>query len=78
MSESRLSEKAKENLRRKRNTREKGNRLIKMRPNEKGVLGFNPEQIDLVETKVWNLDTGKWQIRLVNLESISKEERDLK
>ncbi|MGC2570399.1 MAG: hypothetical protein WA364_02725 [Candidatus Nitrosopolaris sp.] len=72
MSKARLSEKAKKNL--KRNTREKGNRFIKMQPNEK--LEFNPEKIGLVK-EVYNLDTGKSETVLLDLESIRKVERAL-
>jgi hypothetical protein len=68
-----FSQKAKKNL--KRIAREKGDKSIKMRPNEK--IEFNPEQIGLVETECYDLDTGKSKTILLDLESIRKTEREL-
>jgi hypothetical protein len=53
MSKARLSKKAKKSL--KRNGREKRDKLIKMQPNKKRVLEFNPEKIGLVETTYRNV-----------------------
>jgi hypothetical protein len=62
--------KTKENSKRNAALREKGHKLIKKHPSEKRVLESNP---DLVETKVWDIDTGKSETILVN----RKVEREL-
>jgi hypothetical protein len=44
-----LSQKAKENLKRNSDVREKGNKFIKIQPSENKVLEFDPEKIEPVE-----------------------------
>ncbi len=44
-----LSEKAKENLRRNAEIRQKNNKFIKIQPTEKKILRFNPEKIEQKE-----------------------------
>jgi len=44
-----LSPKAQENLKRNAELRDKDNKFIKIQPNEKRVLEFNPEKIEQVE-----------------------------
>jgi hypothetical protein len=46
-----LSAKAQENLKRNAELREKENKFIKLEPNEKRVLEFNPEKIEPVEAE---------------------------
>jgi hypothetical protein len=46
-----LSPKAKENLQRNSELREKNNKFIKLQPSEKKVYQFNPEKIEQVEAE---------------------------
>src|SRR5215204_6541077 len=46
-----LSPKAKENLQRNAELRQKDNRFIKLQPSEKRVIQFNPEKIEQVEAE---------------------------
>lgn len=46
-----LSQKAKENLQRNAELREKDNKFIKIQSSEKRVLQFNPEKIEQVEAE---------------------------
>ena len=45
-----LSPKAKENLQRNAELRQKDNKFVKLQPSEKKVYQFNPEKIEQVET----------------------------
>ena len=46
-----LSPKAKENLQRNAELKEKNNKFIKLQPSEKKVYQFNPEKIEQVEAE---------------------------
>lgn len=69
-----FSQNARESSKRNAALGQMGHKCMKMQPREKGVL--DPEQIGLVPIKVWNIDTGKSEIRLINLESVRKAERE--
>ena len=46
-----LSSKAKENLQRNAESRQKDNKFVKIEPSEKKILQFNPEKIEQVEAE---------------------------
>jgi len=46
-----LSPKAKENLQRNAELRQKDNKFIKLQPSEKKVYQFNPEKIEQIEAE---------------------------
>jgi hypothetical protein len=56
-----LSPKAKENLQRNAELRQKDSKFIKLQPGEKKVLQFNPESIEQVEAEFNGKKTQRYQ-----------------
>ncbi len=57
----RLSPKAKQNLQRNAELRQKDSKFIKLQPGEKKVLQFNPENIEQVEAEFNGKKTQRYQ-----------------
>ena len=61
MAEENLSPKAKENLQRNAESRQKDGKFIKLQPGEKRVLQFNPENIEQIEAEFNGKKTPRYQ-----------------
>jgi hypothetical protein len=70
-----LSPKARENLKRNAELREKDNKFIKLEPNEKRVLEFNPEKIEQVEAEFNGKKSQRYRYVVTDPNSGSKQEK---
>jgi hypothetical protein len=61
MAKENLSPKAKENLQRNAESRQKDSKFIKLQPGEKRVLQFNPENIEQIEAEFNGEKTLRYQ-----------------
>src|ERR687888_539331 len=69
-----LSPKAKENLQRNVQLRQKDSKFIKLQPGEKRVLQFNPEKIEQIEAEFNGRKTQRYQYTVVDPNSNSSQE----
>ena len=72
-----LSPKAKENLRKNAELRQKNSKFIKLQPGEKTVLEFNPEKIEQTEAEFNGRKTQRYQYTVTEPNSDSNQERYL-
>lgn len=72
-----LSLKAKENLKRNAELREKDNKFIKLQPSEKRVLEFNPEKIEQVEAEFSGKKTQRYRYTVTDPNNDNKQEKCL-
>jgi hypothetical protein len=72
-----LTQKAKENLKRNAELREKDNKFIKLQPSEKRVLEFNPEQIEQVEAEFNGKKTQRYRYTVTDPNNGNKQEKYL-
>jgi hypothetical protein len=72
-----LSQKAKENLKRNAEVREKGNKFIKIQPSEKKALEFNPEKIDPVEVEYDGKKTQRYRYTVTDPNDVTNQEKCL-
>jgi hypothetical protein len=72
-----LSPKAKENLKRNAELREKDNKFIKLQPSEKRVLEFNPEKIEPVEKEFNGKKAQSYRYTVTDPNNGSKQEKYL-
>jgi hypothetical protein len=72
-----LSPKAKENLRKNAELRQKNSKFIKLQPGEKTVLQFNPEKIEQTEAEFNGRKTQRYQYMITELNSGSNQEKYL-
>ncbi|MGB6591745.1 MAG: hypothetical protein WBE68_09595 [Candidatus Nitrosopolaris sp.] len=72
-----LSPKAKENLKRNAELRDKDSRFIKIQPSEKRVLEFNPEQIEQVEAEFSGKKTQRYRYTVTDPNNDNKQEKCL-
>jgi hypothetical protein len=70
-----LTQKAKENLKRNAELREKDNKFIKLEPSEKRVLEFDPEQIEQVEAEFNGKKSQRYRYAVTDPNSGSKQEK---
>jgi hypothetical protein len=72
-----LSPKAKENLKRNAELRDKDNKFIKMQPSEKRLLEFNPEQIEQVEAEFNGKKTQRYRYTVTDPNNDDKKAKYL-
>jgi len=72
-----LTEKAKENLKRNAELRNKDNKFIKIQPSEKPVLEFNPEKIEQVEREFNGKKSQGYRYTVIDPNNGSKQEKYL-
>jgi hypothetical protein len=71
--ETTLSPKAKENLQKNAELRQKDNKFIKLQPSEKRVLQFNPEKIEQVEAEFNGKKTMRYRYTVTEPDNKSQE-----
>jgi hypothetical protein len=72
-----LSLKAKENLKRNAELREKDNKFLKLQPSEKRVLEFNPEKIEQVEAEFNGKKSQRYRYAVTDPNNGNKQEKFL-
>jgi hypothetical protein len=72
-----LSPKAKENLQRNAELRQKDSKFIKLQPGEKRVLQFNPEKIEQTEAEFNGRKTPRYQYAVRDPNSGTNQEKYL-
>src|SRR5215208_4045354 len=72
-----LSPKAKENLQRNAELREKDNKFIKLQPSEKKVYQFNPEKIEQVEAEFNGKKSQRYRYAVTDPNDSSNQEKYL-
>ena len=72
-----LSPKAKENLQRNAELREKDNKFIKLQPSEKKVYQFNPEKIEQVEAEFNGKKSQRYRYTVTDPGNDSNQEKYL-
>jgi hypothetical protein len=77
MSRIELSQKAKENLQRNVEVREKGNKFIKIQPSEKKALEFDPEKIEQVEAEFNGKKSQRYRYTVTDPNDASNQEKYL-
>jgi hypothetical protein len=77
MATTELSPKAKENLQRNAELREKDNKFIKLQPSEKKVYQFNPEKIEQVEAEFNGKKSQRYRYIVIDPNNGSNQERYL-
>jgi hypothetical protein len=77
MTTTELSLKAKENLRKNAELRQKNSKYIKLQPGEKIVLQFNPEKIEQIEAEFNGRKTQRYQYTVTEPNSGSNQEKYL-
>ena len=68
-----LSPKAKENLRKNAELRQKNSKFIKIQPGEKTVLQFNPEKMEQTEAVFNGKKTQRYQYTVIDPDNESQE-----
>jgi hypothetical protein len=71
--ETTLSPKAKENLQKNAELRQKDNKFIKLQPSEKRILQFNPEKIEQVEAEFNGKKTTRYRYMVTEPNNEGKE-----
>jgi hypothetical protein len=71
--ETTLSPKAKENLQKNAELRQKDNKFIKLQPSEKRILQFNPEKIEQVEAEFNGKKTMRYRYMVTEPNNESQE-----
>jgi hypothetical protein len=69
-----LSPKAKENLQRNAQLRQKDSKFIKLQPGEKRILQFDPEKIEQIEAEFNGRKTQRYQYTVTEPNSSSNQE----
>jgi hypothetical protein len=77
MATTELSQKAKKNLQRNAELREKNSKYIKLQSSEKTVLQFNPEKIEQIEAEFNGKKTQRYQYTVTEPNSGSNQEKYL-
>lgn len=72
-----LSDKAKENLARNAESRQKDSKFIKLQPNEKRVYKFNPEMIEQVETEFNGKKSLRYRYTVIDSSNGTNQQRYL-
>src|SRR6478736_182905 len=72
-----LSPKAKENLQRNAELRQKDSKFVKIQPGEKRVLEFNPEKIEQMEAEFNGKKTQRYQYAVTEPSSGNNQEKYL-
>jgi hypothetical protein len=72
-----LSERAKQNLKRNAETREKANKFIKIQPSEKKALQFDPEKIEQVEREFDGKKTQRYRYTVTDPNDPTNQEKYL-
>jgi hypothetical protein len=68
-----LSPKAKENLQRNAELRQKDNKFIKIEPSDKRILQFNPENIEQVEAEFNGKKSQRYRYAVIDPNSSNQE-----
>jgi hypothetical protein len=72
-----LSPKAKENLQRNAELRQKDNKFVKIEPSEKKILQFNPEKIEQVEAEFNGKKSQRYRYTVTDPNDSSNQEKYL-
>jgi hypothetical protein len=73
MATTELSPKAKENLQRNAELRQKDNKFVKLQPSEKKVYQFNPEKIEQVEAEFNGKKSQRYRYAVIDPNNGSQE-----
>jgi hypothetical protein len=72
-----LSSKAKDNLQRNAESRQKDNKFIKLQPSEKKVYRFNPEKIEQVQAEFNGKKSIRYRYTVIDSSDSSNQEKYL-
>lgn len=68
-----LSPKAKDNLQRNAELRQKDNKFVKLQPSEKRVIQFNPEKIEQVEAEFNGKKSQRYRYAVIDANNSNQE-----